>query len=613
MNQNDPRAQLSAAHHALTRGDLPAATRYAEQMLALYPKWPPAVHLAGLVARANGDLSRAEDLLKKSLQLPGVAGQMRAEYANNLGNLLRTAGYPAQAEAAYREAVKAHDLPQARIGLARVFLETDRPEDALAVLARIPPAAANSNVYLLMADALAQTGQDQQALNVLQQAGEPAIHSPAFRLAVAARLDTLGRHDEAEAQLAQVMESPHEPSARLALAELCVARRDFTRALQVLEIGVARFPNHPHLLSRHAAMAWMTGRGADFADGLRMALAREPRNSELRLSLASSLNNAGFERESEAVIRDGLQDEPDAPLLNALLALRCAESGRLDEARGAIARAFAAAPELEYVREQAAIVALIGGEVPAALEHTRWLVSRRPIGQFAWALHVVALRLAGDASWERYALPSRVCSSAVLAPPSGYATIEEFNRVLAERLRERHTLTTHPLVNSVRGGTQVEIHPGAETDPVLCAFLNAIRKPIGDYIATMPDDATHPLYRRKRAGMRFSGCWTVRLRGSGGRHVDHIHPKGWISSAYYVSVPPEVSTSAAAAASTERAGWLSFGRPPYPVPGIDATGWVQPASGRLALFPSYQWHGVEAFPGEGERMTVAFDVVPAGK
>ena len=42
-------------------------------------------------------------------------------------------------------------------------------------------------------------------------------------------------------------------------------------------------------------------------------------------------------------------------------------------------------------------------------------------------------------------------------------------------------------------------------------------------------------------------------------------------------------------------------------------GWVEPAVGRLALFPSYQWHGVEAFPGEGERMTVAFDVVPAAR
>ncbi|MFM7067812.1 MAG: putative 2OG-Fe(II) oxygenase [Gammaproteobacteria bacterium] len=606
MTIRDPRAQLSLAHQALTRGDLATATRDAEQMLGLYPRWPPAVHLAGLVARANGDLSRAEDLLRKSLQLPGVSGQMRAEYANNLGNLLRTAGYPAAAEAAYREAVAAHDLPQARIGLARVFLETDRPEEAAAVLARIPPVAATANVYLLLADALARTGQDATALKVLQQAGEPAIHTPAFRLAFAARLDTLGRHEEAEASLAPVLEGPHEPTARLALAELCVARRDWHRALQVLETGIHRHPDHPQLLSRHAAMAWMTGCGESFADGLRAALQRRPQDGELRLALVSGLGNAGFETESEALLREGLRLQPEAPLFNALLALRCAETARLEEARPAIARALAVAPELEYVREQAAIVALIGGETAAASEHTGWLISRRPIGQFAWALRVLALRMAGDATWETYAHPDRVCRSTLLAVPAGYASLEEFNAALAARLRERHTLSTHPLVNSVRGGTQVEIHPGAEQDPVLRAFLEAIRQPIDDYIATMPEDSAHPLFRRRRPGHRLSGCWTVRLHGSSGRHVSHIHPQGWISSAYYVTVPAEIP------ASRDRAGWLSFGRPPYPMAGMDSVGAVQPEPGRLALFPSYQWHGVEAFPGEGERMTIAFDVVPKG-
>jgi hypothetical protein len=338
----------------------------------------------------------------------------------------------------------------------------------------------------------------------------------------------------------------------------------------------------------------------------RRALERRPADSDLRLALVSSLFNAGFVQESERLLREGLLHQPEAPLFNALLALRCAVSARLSEARPAIVKALGMAPEMEYVREQAAIVALVGGEVPEALWHTGWLVDRRPLGQFAWALRVLALRLAGNSEWERYAHPDTVCHTSTLAPPPGYTSIADFNVALAERLRDRHTLTAHPLVNSVRGGTQVEIHPGAETDPVLRAFLEAIRGPISEYIAAMPQDDSHPLFRRKRSGLRYSGCWTVRLRGGSGRHVSHMHPKGWISSAYYVTVPPEIP------ASDTRAGWLSFGRPPYPIPGLDAFGWVRPEPGRLALFPSYQWHGVEAFPGEGERLTVAFDVVPAG-
>jgi Putative 2OG-Fe(II) oxygenase len=39
---------------------------------------------------------------------------------------------------------------------------------------------------------------------------------------------------------------------------------------------------------------------------------------------------------------------------------------------------------------------------------------------------------------------------------------------------------------------------------------------------------------------------------------------------------------------------------------------VQPAPGRLVLFPSYMWHGTIPFHDAQPRTTIAFDVVPAG-
>jgi predicted Zn-dependent protease len=599
------RQQLVQAHAALTQGDAEAASRLLAPLLRQSPALPAAIHLAGLVARSQGDLSKAEDLMRRSLQLDGVVGQQRAEYANNLGNLLRGAGFVVAAEAAYREAVAAFDLPQARIGLARVFLESDRADDAIAVLARIPPARATAQVYVLLSQALAAGGEPARGLEVLARAGEALQPHPALQLARAERLGELGRFAEAETVLAPLLDGAESANAHLALAALQLAARDWPRAVAVLESGLARHAHHTALLARHAALLWMTGHGAHFAQRLHAALAASPDDAALRLALASALANAGFADEGEAVLREGLQRRPHDATLNALLALRCAETDRPQEARAAIAQALAVAPELPLVRENAAIVALVDADADAALLHTAWLVAGRPLGQFAWALRVLALRLAGNAAWQALSDPSRVCRVAPLAAPEGYATIGDFNRVLAERLSERHNLVAHPLVNSVRGGTQVEIHPAAESDPVIQAFLRAIQAPIADYIAQMPQDTAHPLWQRKRAGFRLSGCWTVRLRGSAGRHVSHIHPEGWISSAYYVDVPPEIPASAT------REGWLSFGRPPYPVPGLEALGHVRPEAGQLALFPSYQWHGVEAFPGEGERLTIAFDVIPA--
>jgi hypothetical protein len=46
-------------------------------------------------------------------------------------------------------------------------------------------------------------------------------------------------------------------------------------------------------------------------------------------------------------------------------------------------------------------------------------------------------------------------------------------------------------------------------------------------------------------------------------------------------------------------------------PALPAERWVQPEEGKLVLFPSYVWHGTQAFDRGDQRLTVAFDVVPA--
>jgi ectoine hydroxylase-related dioxygenase (phytanoyl-CoA dioxygenase family) len=69
-------------------------------------------------------------------------------------------------------------------------------------------------------------------------------------------------------------------------------------------------------------------------------------------------------------------------------------------------------------------------------------------------------------------------------------------------------------------------------------------------------------------------------------------------------VPPEVDDT------TQRSGWLKFGEPRYAVPGLGPLLHVQPAPGRLVLFPSYMWHGTEALRDDATRLSVAFDAVP---
>jgi hypothetical protein len=121
--------------------------------------------------------------------------------------------------------------------------------------------------------------------------------------------------------------------------------------------------------------------------------------------------------------------------------------------------------------------------------------------------------------------------------------------------------------------------------------------------ALPPIDATHPVLRHAPGIVRFAGSWSVRL-ATAGRHTNHIHPQGWLSSALYVALPDPAELGA------EPAGWLAFGRPPEEL-GLDLEPYesVRPKIGSLTLFPSIMWHGTVPFDG-GERLTVAFDVAP---
>ena len=67
--------------------------------------------------------------------------------------------------------------------------------------------------------------------------------------------------------------------------------------------------------------------------------------------------------------------------------------------------------------------------------------------------------------------------------------------------------------------------------------------------------------------------------------MNHLHPAGWISSAYYVSLPE------ATKAGDSQEGWIKFGEPRWTTPKCGVEKVVQPKEGRLVLFPSYMWHG----------------------
>ena len=226
-----------------------------------------------------------------------------------------------------------------------------------------------------------------------------------------------------------------------------------------------------------------------------------------------------------------------------------------------------------------------------------------PGDQSLWGWAATAARAVGDPLHEALCDYENMVGVYELEPPEGWAALDAFLDDLAAALRRMHVFRNHPSAQSLREGSQTLHLLTGSDEPAVQAFFRAVDKPIRQHIATLGAGGD-PVRSRNTGDYRIEGAWSVRLK-PGGYHKDHFHPKGWLSSAFYVETPESALDSG------EKQGWIRFGQPPLRSgPPLPAEHYVRPKPGRLVLFPSYMWHGTVPFTTDESRMTIAFDAVP---
>jgi uncharacterized protein (TIGR02466 family) len=166
-----------------------------------------------------------------------------------------------------------------------------------------------------------------------------------------------------------------------------------------------------------------------------------------------------------------------------------------------------------------------------------------------------------------------------------------------------HTLKRAPTSQSLRNGTQTQGNLLSRESTNIRALSKEFANLIQVYLDSIDVPTDHRFLARRRAGIAFSASWSVCLQ-SDGFHVNHIHPKGWISSAFYIDLPKSIGESG-------KEGWFKAGESYLRLGGEDRDGlFIRPEPGVLVLFPSYMWHGTYPFHGDGNRLAIAFDTLP---
>lgn len=601
------REQLQQALDHLNKNEVTRAEALLNQVLMAETNEPDALQLMGLIRRAQNFLPEAEDFYKRSLD----ARPNQPQVLNNLGNLYRAQKRFEEGVTAYDEAIK-YKQNYAEAWLNRGLTCHDK------------------------GDAIQAERSYRQALRI-----QPNYFFASQSLA--ALLNDLERPKESEQILrAALTKNPPNKRQVAALEEnLAVSlkmQRRYAEALPLFDKAQAAVPEIPGADYNRAGTLQHLGRLDEAVMFYRRALMADPLNPRIHDDLNQLLYRLARDGEFMKSYDEAESAFPGASVLSlgrGDFYLRTKRYGQAREAYGRVAAqepdnimAFdgLALAETYLHNHEAAIAAhesslrlnpgnpntwanyaltLIGAdEAGRAMKASEEALKCNPHHQNALALLGTAYRMLGDGRDDQLNDYENFVQVFQIDPPDGYSDIESFNRDLNVYLDRMHRDKRECLDQTLRGGTQtLDDIFGAGHTPVEMLRVQ-IDKAVAAYIQRMKDDPGHPLLNRKTGGFQYSGSWSSRLHDCG-FHTNHVHPKGWISSAYYVALPETVADE------NGKQGWIKFGEPGVETPLKNAVRrTIQPAVGRLVLFPSYMWHGTVPFQSQNARTTIAFDVVP---
>ena len=499
-------------------------------------------------------------------------------------------------------------LPAGTLQLV-VSLANSGDVDGAAVAARtLRDRILSREAWVVVATANAKLQRFEAAQEALGLALQYDPDSRPLRLQRALMLEHAGHHSESLEEfewLARAGEDSPQLSDHLARALQYAGRAG--EAASRVDAALVRWPTDVPLLRLSAELAWVAGAGAGCVARIEQAIAEHPEQLQLRLVAADLLRAAGDPARGLSLLEEAARRAPGVAVFESSIGVLLGDLGRAREALPYLRSAIARAPESAQFRRNLLPVLLRAGEYREASGLAEDLLRGSPDDQQLLAYLAAALRLSGDARYARLQDYPRLVRSFRPATPAGYADMRAFNAALARELGTLHGGRQRPLAQSIRGGSQTERNlprDDATSYPAIAAFFAMLKAPIDEYVGALDPGSAHPTDRRRRADWRISGSWSVQLR-PGGFHTNHVHPQGWISSAYYIELPDSRGEQDA------RAGWLKFGELAPAIPEGTAEHHVEPAEGMLVLFPSFFWHGTVPFDHGERRLTAAFDVMPA--
>jgi len=604
--------QLQAALALMQQGRHCDALAISIALVGIAANAPDAQQLLGMCQTEAGNAQAAELAFQRALASAGDNPLILLNYAACLRKFGRADAVIKMLERAVRAAPKLArawtELGVAAIAQARA----DLARTALTQAASLQPDSAYvwhalGNAHRMADELAAAEDAFQTAIRL-----KPDFGSAFINLAATQRL--LGRSEQAVANFDRAKMLGHtSPDVLDAQVGALMDSAKFAEALRQAREVVRMFPDFVPGHTTLAHIMWEHGSylmpGHDPWSDIRESLQARPLDHALRLSYASLLLSANLDEAALAQIKI-LRAHGDSA---ALATLEADALEKLEQA-GAAGKLYDAI----YHSNSAHEAAFLNTYVRHLLKIGRWDDAARcalqatqaePHDQQAWAYLSTAWRLLGDTRELWLCDYERLVAQASVDIPNEFRSESDFLQSLEIALEPLHRAQRAPLQQSVRGGSQTSGRLFGRNQPTLATAQTALKATVRRWLTTLVHVPAHPFLSRLASDVRFSGSWSVRLT-SQGKHANHIHQQGWLSSAFYVALPPSITS--AQKDPSANPGCLLLGQPPSELKlDLPARLIVRPKPGTLALFPSYFWHGTVPFFDAEPRLSIAFDMQPS--
>jgi tetratricopeptide (TPR) repeat protein len=615
MSGHVSRAQLAAsqimnmsADHSITRGwqllqagNLTAAEEIVRPLLASGVS-DALAPLAGAIRLQQGRFSEAAPLFERARALHPA----QARFAFLHGTALAGMQEMEQAVSAWRAAIKQDpNFTDPYLALGKALRKLGQPQEAINIyrkLLRVQPN--NVDGYIALASVLAETGQLAEAEAPLRRAmhhTQDAKVLASIHNNLAIVLSQLNRHDEALGSLERTQSlAPDLPSLDQRRIDRLYQLGRYEECLALYRKLLDHNPADAPLHHAYNSLLHRLGRKDEFLT----SYDRAPQTREILLGKARFLSLQKRSTELEEIYNMLLTRDPLDSIALGGWAGNLMTLGRYQEALAVFESVINRRGASPGFFSGGAGAALLLGDLEKAEHLCHAGLRLDPFDQTCLAVLGIAWRLQGDERDEGLNGYGSLVRVFDLKPPEGFSSMADFNAELGTYLDRLHPKTEAYLEQSLLGGTQTEGMLFGSGHVLVEKLRVRIEEAVTNYIAHLPTNEHHPFLVRRSNSFRFTGAWSCLMRGQG-HHKNHVHPEGWISSAYYVTVPEATKDS------DTRNGWIKFGEPSFDVPLKDPIQRaVQPVPGRLVLFPSYVWHGTVPLHADTTRTTIAFDAVP---